>query len=109
LANRSDVDGVLLEDSAQDALLKILDNLGTLRGESRITAWAQEIAVRVGITELRRSRRRDLALESMIGSQGLDFVPDFLVDPKAPPDQQADQRIFLGGLRRLIAGELTEE
>ncbi len=29
LANRSDVDGALLDDFVQDALLKILDNLDT--------------------------------------------------------------------------------
>jgi hypothetical protein len=47
LANHSDVDDVLIEDFAQDALLRILDNLDTFRGESRFTTWAQKIAVRV--------------------------------------------------------------
>lgn len=109
LASRSDVDDVLLEDFAQDALLRILDNLDTFRGESRFTTWAQKIAVRVALTELRRHRWRDLSLEDITEPQGLDFVPDFLVDPNAPPDQQVVQRLFLEDLKRLIATELTDK
>jgi RNA polymerase sigma-70 factor (ECF subfamily) len=109
LANRSDVDSVLIEDFAQDALLRILDNLDTFRGESRFTTWAQKIAVRVAFSELRRHRWRDLSLEDITEPQGLDFVPDFLVDPKALPDQQAVQHLFLEDLKRLIATELTDK
>jgi RNA polymerase sigma-70 factor (ECF subfamily) len=109
LANRSDVDAVLIEDFVQDALVKILDNLDTFRGESRFTTWAQKIAVRVAFTELRRHRWRDLSLEAIAEPQGLDFVPDFLVDPEAPPDQQAVQHLFLESLQRLIATELTDK
>lgn len=109
LAGRSDVDDVILEDFVQDALLRILDNLDTFRGESRFTTWAQKIAVRVAFTELRRHRWRDLSLEDITEPQGFDFVPDFLIDPEAPPDQQAVQRLFLEDLKRLIASELTDK
>lgn len=109
LANGSDMDGVLIEDFVQDALLKILDNLDTFRGESRFTTWAQKIAVRVAFTERRRHRWRDLSLEAITEPQGLDFVPDFMIDPKAPPEQQVVQRLFLESLQRLIATELTEK
>jgi RNA polymerase sigma-70 factor (ECF subfamily) len=63
----------------------------------------------VAFTELRRHRWRDLSLEAIAEPQGLDFVPDFLVDPEAPPDQQAVQRLFLESLQRLIATELTDK
>ena len=109
LASHSDLDDVLIEDFVQDALLKILDNLDTFRGESRFTTWAQKIAVRVAFTELRRHRWRDLPLESLTESQGLDFVPDFMVDPQAPPELHAVQRLFLESLQRLISTELTEK
>lgn len=107
LANRSDVDEANLEDFAQDALLKILDALDTFRGESKFTTWAQKIAIRVALTELRRKRWQDMSLDGIIDAQGLDFVPDMLVDTTAGPDQQAVQRQFLTTLRRLIATELT--
>nr|MDQ3301868.1 RNA polymerase sigma factor [Actinomycetota bacterium] len=41
------------EDFAQDALIKVLNNLDSFRGESRFTTWAQKVAVRVAYTELR--------------------------------------------------------
>lgn len=109
LANRSDVDEANLEDFAQDALLKILDALDTFRGESKFTTWAQKIAIRVALTELRRKRWQDMSLDGIIDAQGLDFVPDMLVDTTAGPDQQAVQRQFLTTLRRLIATELTDK
>jgi RNA polymerase sigma-70 factor (ECF subfamily) len=109
LANRSDVDGVLIEDFVQDALLKVLDSLDTFRGESRFTTWAQKIAVRAVLTELRRRPWRDLSLEAMTESQGLDFTPDSMVAPEAPPDQKVVQRLFLETLQRLMATKLTDK
>jgi RNA polymerase sigma-70 factor (ECF subfamily) len=108
LSSRSDVDDQILEDFSQDALLKILDNLDTFRGESRFTTWAQKIAVNVAFTELRRLRWQDTSLDELTEGFSLDFVPDMLVDRSAGPDQQATQRIFLESLRRLIATELTD-
>ena len=55
LASRPNVDEATIEDFCQDALLKILDNLDTFRGESQFTTWAQKIAVYTAFTELRRS------------------------------------------------------
>lgn len=109
LATRSDVDDQILEDFSQDALLKILDNLDSFRGESRFTTWAQKIAVNVAFTELRRRRWQDTSLDQMTEGMSLDFVPDMLVDRSAGPDQQAVQRIFLETLRRIIATELTDK
>ena len=108
LANRSGVDGPLLEDFAQDALLKILNATDTFRGESRFTTWAQKIAVNVAFSELRRRRWQDTSLDDLTAGQSLDFVPDMLVDPSAGPEQQATQRLFVETLGRLIQTELTD-
>jgi RNA polymerase sigma-70 factor (ECF subfamily) len=109
LASRPNVDDEAIEDFVQEALLKILDNLDSFRGESKFTTWAQKIAVNVAFTELRRLRWRDISLDEMTDSKGLDFVPDLLVDRSAPPDQQATQHIFLETLGRLIETELTDK
>ena len=108
LADRSGVDGPLLEDFAQDALLKILNATDTFRGESRFTTWAQKIAVNVAFSELRRRRWQDTSLDDLTAGQSLDFVPDMLVDPSAGPEQQATQRLFVETLGRLIQTELTD-
>ena len=109
LASRSDVDDESIEDFVQDALLKILDNLDSFRGESKFTTWAQKIAVNVSFTELRRRRWQDISLDEIVDAQGTDFVPDMLIDHSARPDQQATQHIFLETLGRLINTELTEK
>ena len=109
LANRSDVDGTLVEDMAQEALLKILDSLDTFRGESRFTTWAQKIAVHVTFSELRRRHWQDLSLEAITEPYGPDFAPDAMIDPAALPEQQAIQRLFLETLQRLIGTELTDK
>jgi RNA polymerase sigma-70 factor (ECF subfamily) len=118
LASWPVVDEAILEDFAQDALLKILDGLNTFRGESRFITWAQKIAVRVALTELRRHRWRDVSLDEMTGSPDADpstgvrrrlLLPDTLADPSAGPEQQAIQRMLLSTLRRIIATELTDK
>jgi RNA polymerase sigma-70 factor (ECF subfamily) len=116
LANQASVTETDLEDFAQEALLKILAGLDSFRGESRFTTWAQKIAVRVALTELRRHRWRDVSLDEMTGFADADpstgsghrFVPDTLADPSAGPEQQAIQRMLLSTLGRIIATELTD-
>ena len=109
LSSRSGVDEATIEDFVQEALLRILDNLLSFRGESRFTTWAQKIAVRVAYTELRRRRWQDVSLEGLIEAQGLDFVPSAMVDKSAGPQQQTRQRLFVETLQRLIATELTDK
>ncbi len=55
--------GVDPEDIAQLALLKILDALDSYRGEARFTTWAMSIAVRIGISELRKAYYRHVSLD----------------------------------------------
>jgi len=114
LTNRSDVAQSDLEDFVQDSLLKIMGALDSFRGESRFTTWAQKIAVRVALTELRRLRWRDWSLDRMIdGVDGEregrgDFTPAILVDPAHSPEQQAVQQTLLDALRHTMTGKLTE-
>lgn len=84
-----------LEDFVQDALLKILDSLDAFRGESRFTTWAQKIAIRVALAQLRRSRWRDRSLDELVegvkenNDNSRDFTPSFIADASASPEQQA--------------------
>jgi RNA polymerase sigma-70 factor (ECF subfamily) len=98
-----------LEDFAQEALLKILAALDSFRGESRFTTWAQKIAVRVALTELRRRRWRDVSLDEVTSFPEGDFLPKMWVDPSAQTERQAIQRDILSTMRRVIAEELTEK
>lgn len=98
-----------IEDFVQDALVKVLAELGSFRGEARLTTWAQKIAVRVALTELRRRRWRDVSLQDLVASQApADFTPAVLIDRAPDPAQMAAQRMMLDQVKRLIAEELTD-
>ena len=104
-SNRLDA---LIEDSAQDALLRILEKLDTFRGESRFTTWASKVAIRLALTELRRKRWENVALEDLVPEDtGMDYTPAVLTDTETLPEQQAYQREVMRLVERLIMTELT--
>jgi RNA polymerase sigma-70 factor (ECF subfamily) len=110
LANRVKTDlDTISEDFAQEALLKILDNLDSFRGESRFTTWSQKIAINVAFTELRRRRWKDISLQTIIETpEGDEYTPAILTDPGADPELEATQRSIFEIVERLIEEELTE-
>ncbi|MFC1996670.1 RNA polymerase sigma factor [Chloroflexota bacterium] len=111
LSNRvqGDLD-MLVEDFAQDALMRILDKLDTFRGESRFTTWAQKIAVRVAFSELRRQRWKDISLQDLMPANEDygDFTPAILSDPGPTPEQRTTQQSMIDMVMRLIKEELTD-
>lgn len=99
-----------LEDFAQEAVLKVLDNLNTFRGEARFTTWAQKIAARVALSDLRRRRWRDVSLQDLLAEHdSSDFTPDVLTDQGSDPGQLALQRMMMERIQRMIAEELTDK
>jgi RNA polymerase sigma-70 factor, ECF subfamily len=96
-----------VEDFAQDALIKILANLHSFRGECRFTVWAQKIAVRTAFAETRRSRWRDVSLEEVIFRQGESRSTQG--DSLADPERATVQAIIMAEFRRFIDEELTDK
>jgi RNA polymerase sigma-70 factor (ECF subfamily) len=97
------------EDLAQDALIRVLNNLDSFRGESRFTTWAQRIAVRVAYTELRRRRWRDVSLQEVIERhEGSGREPDALTDRGSSPERETARKMMVEALQSFIAEELTE-
>ena len=110
LSNRisTDLDSIT-EDFAQEALLKILKNIQTFRGESKFTTWAQKIAIHVAFTELRRRRWKDISLQEFIETpEGEEYTPIILKDPDSSPELEATQTDIMGVVEELIENELTE-
>jgi len=98
-----------LEDFVQDALIKILRELASFRGEARFTTWAQKVAVRVALTELRRRRWRDVSLQDLFSGQDAgDFTPALLTDSAPDPEQIAVRGAMMDAIQRIIADELTD-
>jgi RNA polymerase sigma-70 factor, ECF subfamily len=98
----------LAEDLAQDALIKILQNLESFRGESKFTTWAYRFAVNTAATELRRQRYRDLSLDHLLEEEGYLFASILAGQQSESLDRQVEQRNYIDLLRELIHEELTE-
>jgi RNA polymerase sigma-70 factor, ECF subfamily len=97
------------EDFAQDALIKIMGNLDTFRGESRFTTWAQKIAVMTASTELRRKRWRDVSLQEVLDRYGTNRgESDRLADEQPTPERLTMRSTILTTVRRFVDEELTD-
>jgi len=98
----------LAEDSAQEALLLVLENLGSFRGEARFLTWAAAIAVGVVMGALRRRLWRDLSLEHM---------PDGWQEPASSaarssgwehPDLAAQRTEIWSVIKEVVQRDLTD-
>lgn len=99
-----------LEDFVQEALVKVLDNLPSFRSEARFTTWAQKVAARVALSELRRRRWRDVSLQDLMAEhEDSDFTPAVLTDQGPDPAQIAQRTMMMERIQRMIAEELTDK
>jgi RNA polymerase sigma-70 factor, ECF subfamily len=106
LGGRADGVDANIGDFAQEALIKIVSNLDSFRGESRFTTWANKIAMNVALTELKRRRWRDVSLQDLLDRRTA--TGRGLADPQLTPEQVAFQNMVLAKLRRTIDEELTD-
>ncbi len=110
LRSRRDVSREAVEDFAQEALMKVLGNLGSFRGESRFTTWAQKISVRVALTELRRQRWRDVSLdEALERHEQTGSRKDAFADEEPTPEEISTRADALALVRKFIDQELTDK
>jgi RNA polymerase sigma-70 factor (ECF subfamily) len=93
-----------VDDFVQEALIKILDNLDSFRGECHFTTWAQKICVRTAFAEMRRSRWRDVSLDEVISQP----EGNTAADPQLDPERAATQTMIMEKFRRFIDEELTD-
>lgn len=99
----------MAEDMAQDATLRVLANLHHFRGESQFTTWANRIATRVAISELRRARYKDFSLDSM-ASEGELFPAEASLISEAPlsPERAAERADTLTHVLSTLENTLTD-
>lgn len=99
----------MAEDLSQDAVLRVMDNLDNFRGESRFTTWANKIAVRLAISELRRARYKDFSLDNLTANG--DFLSaDASIVGEAPPNPEkaAEQDDVMGQIDSALREALTD-
>ncbi len=100
----------LVEDFAQEAVLRVLAAVDTFRGESRFLTWATKIAVRLAFSELRRKRWQDVSLEAMVSQneEETEETSPVLADPSPTPETLVNREQLLDLVQSLIDEELTE-
>jgi len=99
----------MAEDLAQDATLRVVDNLDNFRGESRFTTWANKIAIRLAISDLRRARYRDFSLDQ-ITADGDFLSEEASLTGTAPPspEKSAERDDVISKIDRALDEALTE-
>lgn len=91
----------IFEDIVQESLVRILRSLGQFQQRSRFSTWATAIAIRVGLTELRKRRWRDVSLDKLVADTG--FQP-------ASTGAVAPERLeVIEAMYRIITTDLTEK
>jgi RNA polymerase sigma-70 factor (ECF subfamily) len=98
----------LAEEVVQEALLRVLDHLDTFEGRSQFTTWANKIAVRLAISELRRQRWKDVSLDELLDNPDTPPPANLMESPGASPETSSEQGEMLALVQRLIGSELTE-
>lgn len=97
----------LAEDWAQQALLQILDNLDSFRGDSKFTTWAYRVAINLAAGELRRKRWENVSLEGLAESDTSDLR--LREDPAALQPEQAYAQVQIWEVvQSIIEQDLTE-
>lgn len=99
----------MADDLAQDATLRVIDNLDNFRGESQFLTWANRIAVRLAISDLRRARYRDFSLDNLTADGELQPAGG-MISSSAPtsPERSVEQTEILSKINRAIEEALTE-
>jgi RNA polymerase sigma-70 factor (ECF subfamily) len=98
----------LAEEIVQETLLRVLDHLNTFEGRSQFTTWANKIAVRLAISELRRQRWKDVSLDELLDNPDVPPPANLMEAPGASPETSSEQGEMLALVQRLIGNELTE-
>lgn len=99
----------LMEHTAQETLLRVLDRMETFEGRSKFTTWVHTIAVRIALTELRRKRWENVSLDNLLEDDDRLPPPGLMTDVSLGPEDITEGRDMVAKVQRIIAEELTEK
>lgn len=100
----------MAQDLAQDATLRVIENIDSFRGDSQFTTWATRIAVRVAISDLRRARYKDFSLDTLTADGDLVSATANPVASEKPPspERAAERAEVLTRIQGALHDILTE-
>lgn len=94
------------EDVAQETLLRILDRLDQFSGRSRFTTWALSIGIRIGTSQFRRKRFRDVSLSAAGSEDHLQL--QWADDDAVSAERRLDRQSLVDALREQVSTVLTD-
>ena len=100
-------DDAFCEDICQESLIRIMKNIDSFEGRSKFTTWAISIAIRVGISELRRRHHKDVSLDAI--TSGNDMKIELAIAEEYVSGKAIDQVAILETLGNLIENQLTDK
>jgi RNA polymerase sigma-70 factor (ECF subfamily) len=98
----------LVDEIAQETLLRVLDRLDTFEGRSQFITWVHKIAIRLAFSELRRRRWKDVSLDAAMDNEDAPAMPE-PVDPQTDPEIRAERNDLITKIYQVLAEELTEK
>lgn len=101
-ATRPDFMASMLDDILQESLLRVLKGLRQFQDRSRFITWATAIAIRVGLTELRQRRWRDVSLDALVSEANREPVAI------SGQDTATEHQDLVNAMYDVIRSELTE-
>lgn len=99
----------LIEEVAQETILRVLEKLDTFEGRSQFTTWVHVIAVRIALTELRRAKWREISLEEILARKDVDDEPLELHDQKTNVEDSVQKNELMAVVQEAIDHSLTEK
>jgi RNA polymerase sigma-70 factor, ECF subfamily len=99
------------EDTAQDALIAVLEQLPTFRGDSQFSTWAYKFAINKAMMASRRERWKGASFDELAASAEDDFQ-EWLIRGRVAevtPEQSAMQGELQAILIQVIEHDLTEK
>lgn len=99
----------LVEEVAQETILRATAKLDTFEGRSQFTTWIHTIAVRVALTELRRAKWREVSLDELLEGKDPDDDSREMPDQSQSVEKSIENKEMMHMLQQVMQHELTDK
>jgi len=98
----------MAEDYAQNALLKIKDNVDKFRGDAKFTTWAYRFVINEAAADLRKKQYREFSWDDIAERETAIFTSIFSKQTTIEPDLKSERDELIQFLLHIIETELNE-
>jgi RNA polymerase sigma-70 factor (ECF subfamily) len=99
----------LIQEVAQETLLRVMDRLETFKGRSKFTTWVHTISVRIALTELRHARWKEVSLDKLQSGMESDDKMREMPDQDMDVEASAEQSEIMKMIQKTMMEVLTDK